>query len=268
MTQILDKSLYPPNLNDWHYKNRELWYVGRLDLLKMPLVSIVGTRKVSVEGEIKTKKLARFLAERGYCIVSGLAEGVDTVAHRAVLEAGGCTIAVLGTAVDQCYPKNNKDLKEQIERRGLVLSQFAPGERTFPSNFPKRNALMAALTSTTVVIQASAQSGTRHQVKAAVRLSRKVGFMETLVDKNIPWVAEAIESGNGAIIETPRDLLRLLASYDGGVNAKNGTTQMRGESRAQTVMPFSPVGLSEPSAPGTDNAKMGLLLVEWVKNGS
>jgi DNA processing protein len=161
--------------------------------------------------------LTKILAAEGFCIVSGLAKGVDTIAHESALEFGAPTIAVMGTPIDQCYPSENKSLKERIRNRGLNLTSFGPGERVEPSNFPRRNALMAALSSATIVVEADIDSGTRHQVKAAIQLHRKVGFLASLAAKDYPWVTEAIRSGYGHILETSEDIHKFADELRGPV---------------------------------------------------
>ena len=116
----------------------------------------------------------------------------------------------MGTPIGECYPKENTDLKRRIAESGLVISQFDPQSKFNRGNFPRRNALMAALSAVTFVVEASVESGTRHQVKAAVGLGKKVAFLSSLVDLNFPWVVDAIKSGHGVSIQEPTDALKLL----------------------------------------------------------
>jgi hypothetical protein len=124
-------------------------------------------------------------------VVSGLAEGVDTAAHTAAIEAGGHTIAVLGTPLDQFYPKENRDLQERLMREQLVVSQFAQGSAVTPKNFPIRNRTMALLTDATVIVEAGAKSGTLHQGWEALRLGRLLFLTEDVVnDAALSWPKE------------------------------------------------------------------------------
>src|ERR1700677_1091340 len=201
---------YPLSLSNWRGGEESLWVMGNYGLLQMPLASVVGKREVSAEGVARTKKITSILVREGFCVVSGLAQGVDTVAHTQALRLGGMTIAVMGTPIDECYPKDNFDLKQEIARNGLVISQFAPGSSVQRGNFPRRNILMAALSSITIVVEADIDSGTRHQVKAAIEMGRQVGFMASLVERNFPWVLDALKSGYGTVIENPEDAVDIL----------------------------------------------------------
>jgi len=193
----------------------ELWCEGNLQLLSGRLASIVGTRDISPEGVQRTRKLTTILVKEGFCVVSGLAKGVDRVAHETALSLDGSTIAVMGTPIDECYPAEHRELKEEIARRGLVLSQFAPGTPIRRSNFPRRNVLMARISSTTFVVEAGIDSGTQHQVRAAVQMGKKVAFLASLVSQDYPWVQEAVETGCGVIIRHAVDAVELLREVRG-----------------------------------------------------
>lgn len=122
-------------------------------------IAIVGTRRPTPYGLDVAERLARDLAARGVTIVSGLARGIDTAAHRGALAGGGRTIAVLGSGIDRVYPPENRALADEIARQGAVLSQFARGAPPLPHNFPVRNAVIAGLGVGTVVVEADDGSG-------------------------------------------------------------------------------------------------------------
>jgi DNA processing protein len=167
-----------------------LWCAGDTALIERPCVAIVGTRQVSVEGAARARRLARGLAERDVVIVSGLARGVDTEALNAAIEAGGRVVAVIGTPIDRAYPAENARLQENIYRDHLLVSQFAPGSRVFPSHFPERNKLMAALSDATVIIEAGEGSGTLHQAAECVRLGRALFIAENVLQNSaLTWPA-------------------------------------------------------------------------------
>lgn len=206
--QILLRESFPKELSGWGKNHDRLWYSGNLQLLKHPMVSVVGSRDLSREGAARTRKLTRLLVSNGICVVSGLAEGVDAEAHDVALENRGMTIAVMGTPIDECYPASHSGLKKEIEKQGLVLSQFPPGSIVQRGNFPQRNELMAALSAITIVIEAKIDSGTRHQVKSALGYGRQVGFLASLAEKRFPWIQDAMVSGNGFSITTAEDFER------------------------------------------------------------
>jgi DNA processing protein len=156
-------------------------------------VSIVGSREASDQGKNRAARLARALVSRGVVVVSGLAEGIDTVAHTTAIEAGGRTIAVLGTPLDQYFPASNRALQERIMREHLAISQFS--KLGGAKNFPMRNRTMALLTEATVIVEAGEKSGTAHQGWEALRLGRLLFLMESLVSRKQAWTEELIQYG-------------------------------------------------------------------------
>lgn len=203
----IGRSSLPARAIAWPKCPPALWIIGHASFFDGALVSVVGSRKVSPEGTRRAFALGKALADLGITVVSGMAEGVDTAAHAAALRRNGKTIAVMGTPIDECFPSKNKELKQQIGEKGLIISQFPIGSETFPSNFPRRNELMAAISHMTIVVEASAKSGTRHQVAACLKLGRPVGFLASLLSLKIDWVEEAIASGLGFEVRTVDDVL-------------------------------------------------------------
>jgi len=165
-----------------------LYYAGDISLLRRPCVSIVGTRDVSPSGIAATEWVVRALVKAGIVIVSGLAYGVDAVAHKTAIAAGGKTIAVIGTPLDKATPSENARLQEVIYRDHLLISQFPSGSTTFPANFPVRNRLMATLSDATVVIEAKDKSGTLHQAAECTRIGRPLFIAKPLAESlEITW---------------------------------------------------------------------------------
>ena len=140
-----------------------LHYRGDLELLKTLEtrrgVAIVGTRKAGKYGSTWAERYSQVLTQQDFIIISGLAEGIDTIAHEACISAGGKTIAVLGNGVDQVYPHSNRDLYERIEHNGLILSEYPAGTRPDRSHFPARNRIVAGLSHITLVMEAGMTSG-------------------------------------------------------------------------------------------------------------
>jgi DNA processing protein len=179
------------------YAPSELFLVGRTELLRRgPRVSIVGSRKATDAGLQRAAALSRRLAEHKIVVVSGLAAGIDRAAHEAAISVGGDTIAVLGTPLDQSYPKENSALQERIGREHLLISQFPAGYPVQPKNFPIRNRTMALLTDATVIVEAGEKSGTLHQGWEALRLGRLLFLLESVVkDESLTWPSEMLKYG-------------------------------------------------------------------------
>lgn len=186
-------------LNEVEKKNApsELFTVGDVSLLANGArVSIVGTRRASREGLRRAGRLARLLIERRIVVVSGLAEGIDTAAHRAAIDAGGRTIAILGTPLDTFYPAKNRSLQELIMREHLAVSQFPPGFSGGRKCFPMRNRTMALISEATVIVEAGEGSGTLHQGWEALRLGRPLFLMESVTKApDLSWPAEMLGFG-------------------------------------------------------------------------
>ena len=188
-----------------------LWVAGDVDLARTLAVAIVGSRKATPEGRRRARQLARALAKAGVTVVSGLAEGIDTEAHRGAIEAGGRTIAVIGTPLDRAYPASNAELQVRIYRDHLLVSQWAPGSKVFPSNFPARNRTMAALSDATVIVEASDTSGTLHQAAECTRLGRWLFIARSLAENpEVTWPKRFLGKPRVAILDRVEDVLMTI----------------------------------------------------------
>ena len=206
-------------LNDVERKHAPEWLflAGDRELLRVvPRVSIVGTRTASAEGLSRASRLARELVVKSVVVISGLARGIDTAAHRSAIEAGGRTVAVLGTSLDKSYPRENADLQRLIMEQHLAVSQFPSGRPMERSNFPRRNRTMALLTDATVIVEAADGSGCISQGWEALRLGRRLFIMRAVVDnKALSWPGEMLKYGADVLAET-EDLLQALPVGAGG----------------------------------------------------
>ncbi len=165
---------FPVQLRDVTGMPSALWLRGRIDAGDALAVALVGARRATAYGLEQAERLAGDLARRGVTIVSGLARGIDTAAHRGALRAGGRTIAVLGTGVDVIYPPENRHLAGEIMERGALVSEFAPGTRGLPYHFPQRNRVIAGLSLVVVVVEAAEKSGALITAGWAADLGREV----------------------------------------------------------------------------------------------
>jgi DNA processing protein len=187
---------YPQRLRDADHPVELLYFQGLWDLVNTPCVAVVGTREPTDEGRARAARLSRLLVEDGYTIVSGLARGIDTVAHRSAMAAGGSTIAVLGTPITEFYPPENAELQRQIADRHLVISQvpivrysqqYARTNRYF---FPERNITISALTEATIIVEASETSGTLVQARHALKQRRKLFILDNCFrNEALTWPA-------------------------------------------------------------------------------
>lgn len=195
-------------LNDVETKNapKTLFVAGDVDLLRSGRrVSVVGSRKVSDAGIKRARRLVKALIKQDIVVVSGLAAGVDTVAHTSAIRGGGRTVAVLGTPLDKYYPAQNRDLQREIMSAHAAVSQFPTGYPATPKNFPMRNRTMALLTDATVIVEAGEKSGTRHQGWEALRLGREVFILSNVAENpELSWPQEMI--AYGAQVLTADDL--------------------------------------------------------------
>ncbi|PWV82375.1 DNA processing protein [Prauserella marina] len=174
---------YPQRLRGIHQAPPLLFARGGL-VEDDPAVSIVGSRAATNRGLRIAGDISRALVSRGLTVIAGLANGVDTSAHRAALDAGGRTVAVLGTGINRNYPSENHELQNEIGRRGLLLSQFWPDAPPQKHTFLMRNATMSGYGLATVVVEAGENSGTRVQARMAVEHGRTVILVGTVIDQN------------------------------------------------------------------------------------
>ena len=144
-----------------------------------------------------------------YAIVSGLAQGIDTVAHQTALDEGGVTIAVMGTPLQRQYPTENQALRDELAARHLVVTQFPVGAKTQPHFFPERNRTMSAISDATVIVEASETSGTRTQAKAALEQGRPLFILDSCFRRGLSW-PEKFEAQGAIRVRDYDDIKRLL----------------------------------------------------------
>lgn len=185
---------YPEKLRDAEYPIELLYYQGYWDLVETRAVAVVGTRKPSEEGIKRAEKLTQLLVEDGFTIVSGLATGIDTVAHKTAISLGAPTIAVIGTPLSETYPRENRDVQSLIARDHLLISQvpvcryFDQDWRINRNFFLERNVTMSALTEATIIVEASDTSGTLTQARAALKQKRKLFILDSCFDvEGLRW---------------------------------------------------------------------------------
>lgn len=171
-----DHPAWPELLNELPDPPAVLWALGDLSALEGPKIAMVGTRRPTGEGTHNAQTFARDFAQRGWCVVSGMALGIDGVAQRAALNAEGSTVAVLGCGVDVIYPASNRDLHEQLSRLpgGLLLSEHPPGTLARAAFFPRRNRIVTGLSLGTLVVEATEKSGSLVSARLTLEQNREL----------------------------------------------------------------------------------------------
>ena len=170
----LEDALYPENLKTIHYPPPVLYFKGTFEEADKNSISIVGSRKATYYGKMVAEKLSKDLAFAGLTIISGMARGIDTVAHKGALSASGRTIAVLGCGIDYIYPPENRGLAQEIEKSGAVISEFPLSTLPERQNFPRRNRIISGLSLGTVVVEAAEKSGALITADFALDQGREV----------------------------------------------------------------------------------------------
>ena len=205
---------YPTLLKEIYDPPMGIYIRGELPEDEIDKVAVIGARKCSRYGATMSYEIAKDLGKTNVIVVSGMARGIDSMAHKGVLDGGGRTIAVLGSGVDICYPSENKELMEIIVNNGCVMSEFPPGTGVHPSNFPQRNRIISGLSKILVVIEAGKKSGTKNTVDLALENGREVFALPGNVTS---WLSEGtnslIKQGCRPITEGNDILLELNIAY-------------------------------------------------------
>lgn len=192
-----------------------LWAKGDLDVLVRPGMAVVGTRRPTREGQDNAMRFARELVERGFCIVSGMALGIDGAAQRAALQAGGATIGVLGCGVDVIYPPRHASLyRELLTGQGLLLSEHSPDTRAHPRFFPRRNRLITGLAQGVLVVEAAEKSGSLVSARLALEQDREVfAIPGSIHNPQSTGCLRLIRQGEAALVRDVDDMLADLAPW-------------------------------------------------------
>lgn len=207
---VLDDD-FPSNLRVIPKPPPFLFYRGELRRDDARSVAVVGTRSASSEGIDRATKLSTRLIEEGVTVISGLAKGIDTAAHSAVLATNGRTIAVVGTGILHVYPKENAELAERIVARGAIVSQFWPSAPPTRYSFPMRNEVMSGISQGTVVIEAGRTSGAKMQARIALEQGKRAFLMSSLVTSE-EWAKGYLERRGAIEVSSVDDVVKWLRS--------------------------------------------------------
>lgn len=223
-----DDYKYPLPLKNIHSPPVLLYVKGQVDFNGLQGIGMVGTRKSTPYGKRITRTLAYSLATCGFTVISGMARGIDTIAHHAALEAGGRTLAVLGSGVDVVYPRENYSLAQEIIRKGALISEFPPGARPSAQNFPRRNRIISGLSEGLIVVEAAERSGALITADFALEQGKEVFAVPGNVDSPYSKGCHKLIKEGAVLVQDPLDVL-LELGY-------NGTKTRRiGESRSFTL---------------------------------
>ena len=184
-------------------------------LAGMPCLAIVGSRNPTPQGQINATQFAQALSAAGWCVVSGLAMGVDGAAHEGALHAGGSTVAVVGTGLDRVYPRKHLALAHRIAARGLIVSEFALGTPPLTANFPRRNRLIAGLSQGTLVIEAAPQSGSLSTARLAAEQGKEVFAIPGSIHSPLSRGCHLLIKQGAKLVESAQDVLEELPALPG-----------------------------------------------------
>lgn len=200
--QVHGAGEYPNKLRDAAHPVQFLYYQGWWDLVNSRSVAVVGTRQASKQGLSRTQRLVKELVKDKFTVVSGLAAGIDSTAHKTAIEENGRTIAVIGTPLSHSYPKENSELQRHIGEHFLIVSQVPVKryeDQDYRRNrlfFPERNITMSALTEATVIVEAGETSGALHQARAAIKQNRKLFILDSCFqDRQLTWPGKLESKG-------------------------------------------------------------------------
>jgi DNA processing protein len=241
----LDDGAYPALLREIPDPPVTLYVRGRWRAcLEAPCVGVVGSRRCSTYGQNVAASLARELAARGVTVVSGLARGVDAAAHRGALEAGGRTVAVLGTGIDEVYPRDHRRLAEEIlEKGGALVTQFPLGTPPVAENFPYRNRIISGLSYGVIVVEASENSGSLITARLALEQGREVFAVPGNITSRNSFGTNFLIKGAGAkLIQQWQDV---VAEFPPDVAASILPPEVKRKGEPSHAQPREPAGLSE-----------------------
>ena len=247
-----------------------LWLQGRRELLATPALAIVGSRNPTAQGGDNASAFARALARAGYTIVSGLALGVDAAAHEGALDAAGATVAVVGTGLDQVYPRRNEKLAARLlAGGGLMVSEYSLGTPVLPANFPKRNRIIAGLSRGCLVVEAALQSGSLITARQAAEAGREVFAIPGSIHSPQARGCHALIRQGAKLVESAEDVLEELPPLGQPVATAPEAVETPHEQQALLdAMGFDPVSLDALMArSGWPAAELSAALLELELDG-
>ncbi len=249
MTIDINSGFYPELLKETYTPPYLLYLKGDINILKGNCIAIVGSRNASYYGKKVAFKLAGQLARRGFVIVSGLASGIDSYAHKGALSVGGKTIAVLGNGLDVVYPRENYSLMKEIFRSGLMLSEYPLGTSPLRGNFPARNRIISGLSLGTVVVEASERSGALITADFALEQNREVFAVPGNINSPTSVGANMLIKQGAKIVNSVEDVLEELPVNVGTKKIpkgdSDGKTGTKSEGKVLNFIGWQPIHIED-----------------------
>lgn len=202
-----------------------LYVKGRCELLNQPAIAVVGSRNATAQGKLTSESFATALSNAGLCVVSGLALGVDTAAHRGGLAGLSSTIAIVGTGLDKVYPARNRDLAHAIAEKGAILSEFALGTPPLAANFPRRNRLISGITRGCLVVEAALSSGSLITARLSNELGKDVFAIPGSIHSTLSKGCHVLIKQGAKLVDDVADILgelRLPVPASAGSKSNDG----------------------------------------------
>jgi len=205
---------YPPRLREIFDPPVVLFARGRIELLQSLMLGVVGTRRPTPYGVAAAERLSADLAQAGLTIVSGMARGIDTAAHKSALAAGGDTVAVFGCGVDVVYPAENRKLASEIAQKGLLLSEYPMGGPAYPQNFPTRNRIISGMSVGVLVVEGAQYSGSSITAKMALEQQREVFAVPGSIMSKMSWGPNLLIKQGAKLVQDWNDVVVELSAGD------------------------------------------------------
>jgi DNA processing protein len=205
---------YPANLRDIDDAPEKIYVKGEILPSDKKAVAIIGSRHMTDYGKKVAWDFSLELAKRGVTIVSGMARGIDSIAHKAALYAGGRTIAVLGSGIDVIYPPENRTLVQSISKSGVVITEFPPGMKPFAKNFLQRNRIISGLSLGILVVEGAKRSGTLSTTGWAANQGREVFAIPGRIDSEMSYLPNYLIDNGATIAKDPSDIVEYIDSLN------------------------------------------------------
>ena len=251
-------STYPASLRSIPNPPLVLYYYGELpEFSEVLSVAVVGTRHASFYGRSIAENLGNRLAKSGVCLVSGMAEGVDSASTRGAIKTGNPGVVVLGTPIDVCYPRSSRDVYDVLKKDGAVISEYPPGGETFQTNFPARNRIISGLSQGVVVVEAPLRSGSLITARMALEQGRDVFVVPGNIDvPSFEGSNRLLVNGEGKAITSVRDI---LVEYEGLYKKVLSASEAEKGLHIKSIEEEPASTFSEPTDPTTEAIKKALV---------